>query len=504
MKNRLRALGLCAALLLTPALLAAQDVIFRTDGARLRGKITSETSREVEIKTLGGVYRVPRDEIERIEREGDVFKTYERRRAALSSTDAPGAYALGIWAQDQGLHPQAIDCFHQALAADHDHEEARWELGYRRLNGRWVSEGEFFRARGYREWEDRWVSAEDYERYEQGLVKLDDGSWVPAAEAEAAEAKASAARAGAGRASGKARAGAQTKGSAADAGQAEAKRRAGFPWVGRNRPLGGQVGLPPLSKAERAAQLAQAQQQGSWTRALSSKYYDFYSNGEEPEVAKLARTLDLMCEEFQRIFKFEQEITRPFPVHLYGSQQEFMSRTGKGQGVGGFYDGSKIVAFHGTTGSLSTQSTLFHEGTHQFQGLVLGRNMWRAKIWLIEGLAVFFEACEPAGKRMRTNIIPKARLAHVRRAIRSGSYVRLHDLIRMEQREFGALHYAHAWSLIHFLVHGAKGGRKRFLEYWERTKTGGHDPVKSFEELFDKPIDEIEAAWKDYVLKLEP
>ena len=129
--------------------------------------------------------------------------------------------------------------------------------------------------------------------------------------------------------------------------------------------------------------------------------------------------------------------------------------------------------------------------------------MWRAKIWLIEGLAVFFEACQPAGKRMKTNIIPKARLAHVRRAIRSGNYVRLHDLIRMEQRQFGALHYAHAWSLIHFLVHGAKGGKKRFLEYWERTKVGGHDPVKSFEELFNKPIDEIEAAWKDYVLKLQ-
>jgi uncharacterized protein DUF1570 len=496
--NQLRTFGLCALLLLTPALLWAQDVIFKTDGAKLRGKIVGETSREVKIKTLGGVYRVRRDEIDRIERDGDVFKTYARRRKALRKTDAKGWFALGEWAQDQGLTPQAIDCFHQTLAADHDHEEARWELGYRRLNGRWVTEATYFQEQGYKQWEDRWVSPEDYARYEQGLVKLDDGSWVSQAEADAADAKAEARSKGRkGRKparrspKGKARAGAKPA------------RRNGFPWVGRNRPLGGQVGLPPLSKAERKAQLDQGQQAGGWKVGVSSKYYDFFSNGKQAEVNKLAKTLDLMCEEFKRIFKFKQEITRPFPVHLYGSKREFMSRTGKGQGVGGFYDGRKIVAFHGTTGSLSTQSTLFHEGTHQFQGLVLGRNMWRAKIWLIEGLAVFFEACQPAGKRMKTNIIPKARLAHVRRAIRSGNYVRLHTLIRMEQRQFGALHYAHAWSLIHFLVHGAKGGKKRFLEYWERTKQGGHDPVKSFEELFNKPIDEIEAAWKAYVLKLQ-
>jgi hypothetical protein len=218
-------------------------------------------------------------------------------------------------------------------------------------------------------------------------------------------------------------------------------------------------------------------------------------------VKALGRTMDLVCDEFKEVFRFEQEITRPFPIHLYANQQEFMGRTGHGQGTGGFYDGSKIVGFHGNLGSLTTQSVLFHEGTHQFQGLVLGRNMWRAKIWLIEGLAVFFEATEVQGKRVSTGAIPRDRLAHVKRAISSGSYVRLSELIRMEQAQFGALHYAHAWSLIYFFVHGAGGGKKRFVEYWERTKTG-EDGVKLFEELFDRPIDEIEAAWKQYVLQL--
>ena len=73
-----------------------------------RGKIVADTPRYVKIKTLGGVYTVPRADIARIEREGDVQQTFERRRDKLRGTDAKGWYALGVWAQDQGLHPQAV------------------------------------------------------------------------------------------------------------------------------------------------------------------------------------------------------------------------------------------------------------------------------------------------------------------------------------------------------------------------------------------------------------
>ena len=73
----------------------------------------------------------------------------------------------------------------------------------------------------------------------------------------------------------------------------------------------------------------------------------------------------------------------------------------------------------------------------------------------------------------------------------------------MDQAQFGAVHYAHAWSLIYFLVNGAKGGKKRFVEYWEGVKNGHPDQVALFEELFNKPIEEIEAAWKHYVRNLD-
>lgn len=490
--------AIVAAGLAWPLVAWAQDVVFKTDGGRLRGTILKETSRGVRIKTAGGTIFVPRDDIAEVRRDGDVFREFERRRRALDASDERAWYRLGVWAQSQELYPQAIDCFHEVLRLEPDHEEARWELGYRRssVNGRWVTESTYFQEKGYRRWEDRWVPPDEYSKYAAGMEKV-DGRWLTPAEAarrRAAEDGESLSASAANPA--------RRKKAARDARAAKAPRaRARGParWFGGGRPLGGQVGGKPLSPEEREAARERAKAQGGWAVATSSKYYDVFSNGPAKEVESLARLMDVMCEEYKRIFHFDRELTRPFPVHLYANQREFMRRTGKGPGVGGFYDGRKIVGFHGKLGNLSTSSVLFHEGTHQFQGLVLGRNMWQAKIWLIEGLAVYFEACKVQGRRLRVEI-PTARLAAVRRAIRSGTYVPLATLIRMEQAQFGALHYAHAWSLIHFLVNGAGGGKKRFVEYWEKTKEGGRDGVALFEEIFNRPLAEIEAAWKDYVL----
>lgn len=495
MQNRAVSLGVLGALLgavvLAPVTGLAQDVIWKTDGGKLRGRIVSETRTSVVIETPGGRMTVPRAEIAQIERDGDVFRELEAKKGKVKSGDLRGWYDLGVWCQNQGLYPQAIDCFHEVLAIEPDHADARFELGFRRHEGRWVTEGEYFEARGYKRFEDRWVTAEEFDKLEQGLVQV-DGRWVTRESLAAADVDTR-------------RPPVDDKPARGSAPTPEAAdrrpRNPGVPW--RGQPLGGQVGQPPMTPEERAAQLAAQKQQGSWAVAHSSKYYDFFSNGPEDEVKALARSMDLMCDEFKEIFHFEAEITRPFPVWLYGSQQQFMSSTGHGAGTGGFYDGRKIVGFHGKLGGLTTQSVLFHEGTHQFQGLSMGQNMWKAKIWLIEGLAVFFEASEVQGRRVNAGTIPKDRLAHVKRAINSGTFVPLRDLIRMEQAQFGALHYAHAWSLIYFLVNGTQGGKRRFIEYWERAKAG-EEGVALFEELFDRPIAEIEAAWKAYVVQLAP
>ncbi len=257
----------------------------------------------------------------------------------------------------------------------------------------------------------------------------------------------------------------------------------------------------PLSAAERKAALELARKTGGWKVAVASKHYDFLSNGEPEEVKDLAARMDIMFDAYRSVFPLASEPRRPFPVWLYEDHAAFVRATGAAEGTAGFYDGEKIVAFHGTYYSLTTERVLYHEGTHQFQGLAFGENLWRASIWFVEGLAVYFEASQIDGRSLATDLIPRDRLASVKRAIKSGDFIPLDELIKADARSFTGLHYAHAWSLIYFLCYGTNGGLERLKKYYEGLKAG-KDGVKLFEELFNKPMHEIEDAWKAYVLSL--
>src|SRR5688572_29569405 len=107
MPRRTLSLGLLAALI-AGAVLAptglAQDIIFKTDGGKLRWKIVSESPRSVVIDTPGGRLTVPRSEIQSIERDGDVFRELEQRRGRLKQHDLRGWYELGVWCQGQELY----------------------------------------------------------------------------------------------------------------------------------------------------------------------------------------------------------------------------------------------------------------------------------------------------------------------------------------------------------------------------------------------------------------
>lgn len=501
----LLAVGLAVATPLAPA--RAEDVVTKVDGARLRGEVIQETPEFVKIKTAGGVITIPREEVVTVERAKDLRKELVDRRADVERAPSAGRWIeLARWCQDRDLWADAIDCFWKVVKLDPDHKDARFELGFRRLDGKWLTEGEYFKAKGYVRIDGRWVSPEDKEKIDAGLVRVGD-EWLTKEQAEARRARDAAAAEAERRGVPGGSKGGDSSEPAAPAKPAAAPQEPQRP-RGPDNPLGRRPrGPDPSAKGavtpeERKANLDAEKAAGGWKLAVMSKHYDFFSNGTVEDVNRLAQAMDTMCEEYKKIFAYKDEIGRPFPIWLYADQREFQQKTGKGGGVLGFYDGERIVAFHSNRpGGMGSQNTLFHEGTHQFENLMWGDNMWGAQIWLIEGLAVYFESSELEGKTLRQSI-PYERLRDVQRAITANDYVHLSDLIRMEQAQFGALHYAHAWSLIHFLCWGTKGGKERFKAYCDGVKEG-KDGVKFFEELFNKPIDQIEAAWKDYVRNLK-
>lgn len=267
--------------------------------------------------------------------------------------------------------------------------------------------------------------------------------------------------------------------------------------------------LGGLDVAQRQQRLEARRLAGHWTRALASRYYDIYSNGPEAEVAQYGKMMDLMVREYRRIFVHDAPLPDYLNIELYRNQAEFMEREQRPEGVLGFYDGRRMVAFHGGRAAGGTAATLFHEGTHQFQDLVIPGmlELKNARIWVIEGLAVYFEASsfvKQGGKfRLVTGEIPRERLQQLKCALRARQTASLSELIRMPRERFDALHYAQAWSLIHFFCH-AYGGKnqKYFVKYFNELREGDADPLASFERIFHKPMPVIEQAWREYVLSL--
>ncbi|MFI4925915.1 MAG: Sua5 family C-terminal domain-containing protein, partial [Vicinamibacteria bacterium] len=111
--------------------------------------------------------------------------------------------------------------------------------------------------------------------------------------------------------------------------------------------------------------------------------------------------------------------------------------------------------------------------------------------WIIEGFAVFFESARWNGKDVDIGYVPRDRLDNLKRGIQANQYIPLPELIRTEHAAFGGYHYAHAWSVIYYMLYGGKTDKIR-----------KHNQ-KIFSDLFFlaktrlKPVtpDDVEALW---------
>jgi hypothetical protein len=151
-----RAALLACALL--PASVAADEVYLKS-GGQLSGRVVSRTATEVEIDVGAGRIKVPASSVARIEEGRSALQEYEERAGSLAAGDVDGWIALGQWVEARGLGKQADEAYHRALAASPNDPRANEALGNVRMDGRWVSEDESYRARGYVKFEGEWITA---------------------------------------------------------------------------------------------------------------------------------------------------------------------------------------------------------------------------------------------------------------------------------------------------------------------------------------------------------
>lgn len=483
------------------ALGAHADVIHLQDGGRYRGTIVKETAREVTIETLAGKVVVQRRDIASIEKEESVQQAFARREAEVRAKSDPDVHvALGRWAKEKGLEAEARRCFERAIALDAYHREAREALGHRYHQGRWYTEEEYRRVvQGLVEWDGKWVTPEDRARYEQGFIKDADGTWVrPEDLARRAEEE-------------------RLRREQADQAAAPARDGGGAPAGPAPRP--GRLEPPPPAAdtpSEDKAWYQDNERVGDIGAVTphESRYYKIRTNVKPEYARRYGEMMDRYYGRFLKVFREMMPAGTPpkSEILIYSSQREFMQLEGMGQSVGGFYNtGSKrVTAFHGLFGMTgTTREVLAHEGTHQFEDIVLQGSFGNAPIWILEGLAVFFESAYYDGKDVIIGLVPRDRLAVLKRGLAQNNLIPFVDLIRTPQPSFTAYHYAHAWGLIYMILYygESKTVRQRcqawFSELFQLSRRG-RVTAEMVEERCGgrEKFLELEQRWKDWIRDL--
>lgn len=453
--------------------LEAATIVLK-NGKQLSGKILSKDSKGIRIQTENGIKTLELAEVKEIldEAEGEPKdgESEEPEEAAISQEEFREAYdkiprddadayvALGEKAEEAELTSSARQAFRAAIRAFPDHEAARAKLDYVRFAGQWTTKDKMLRERGLVLRGDRWLPVDSTEATPEVIVK-------PVAKKPVAKTP-------------------------------EAKPDNPDAWYDDHETI------------------------SEWDKAplVKSKNYIIRSNIKTEYAKRYGTMMDRYYDRFKSVFKSFMPRGGKIPrcvITIYPEQKKFMEVEKKPQNVGGFYrlDTRVVVTYHGRFGkSGTTRTVLVHEGTHQFQHIVLGDNFRNCPVWLIEGLAVLFEGAEwnPKTKKVDLGKIPRDRLATMKRAVKDKKVIPLKTLFGVRQQAFTGFHYAHAWAMIYQLVYGAKSSKQRktnakiiseLFSLGKKRRVRTRDVIKVFGG--DAGLAEYEEEWKKWMEKVD-
>lgn len=422
---------------------------------------TDVEGQEGASKQPGVVYQDSGDEDGAEEVAAITTDEFNKEFVQITSSDSDAYMALGQRAKASGLTALASQAFRAALRADPDSSDARTALGYVKFAGQWTTPDMVLRERGLVFRNGQWVPVGD--------ATDDEPAPVPEPVKKAAPKK------------------------------EEKKKASPDDWYDDHTTI------------------------CEWSEAklYKSKRYVIKTNIKAEYAKRYGKMLDRYFDRFLSVFKSVivpgTKYTRSV-ITIYPDKDTFLKTEKLPNGVGGYYRPTDriVVGYHGRFGKTGTTRTvLAHEGTHQFQHLVLANGFSNCPIWLIEGLAVIFEAAKwnPKLNRVDLGSIPKDRLDTMKRAVKEGKTIPLKTLFATPKNRFGGFQYANAWSVLYLMIFAKKGkertnyvnkitqlltmGRKRRVRMRDVTKVfGGDAGLAKFEEEWKTWLKEVDPDFK--------
>ena len=145
----------CAAICLVFSILgttAQADVFLLANGGRVEGKLLNprQTPRRVYVvqPTNGGSLTLARADVAEIVTKPDLYSSYQAALPLLADTEV-AHWDMAEKCRKAGLGDERNFHLEQVLRHNLDHAEARYALGYSKLDGKWQKQDTWMAGQGY-------------------------------------------------------------------------------------------------------------------------------------------------------------------------------------------------------------------------------------------------------------------------------------------------------------------------------------------------------------------
>ncbi len=247
--------------------------------------------------------------------------------------------------------------------------------------------------------------------------------------------------------------------------------------------------------------LAGGQAKPAELRTYETRYYVIHTDVGREAAREAELRLSRMAEEYHRRTRdFSGEIRKKFPFYLFTHEADYHAAGGHPTSAGEYDPNAQSLKTFtgGAEPNLATWHTVQHEGFHQFADHVIGRNL---PIWANEGLAEYFGEALFTGDGFVAGVDPPWRMKRVRAELGDNRFMPLRELLGLSHKQWNAqlstTNYDHAWTLVHFLVHGRRGSRQAALSDFIRDTTAGAPSTIAWKKHLGD-IDQFEAEWRAY------